>query len=273
MNDNYPFLPRKNYESEYVRQFLHLRHQTRKFSSLLRVRSNAAYCFHEFFKKEDFIQVNTPILTSNDCEGAGEVFVVRPENEKVLKSMAKEKQHSDEVYFNCKAFLSVSGQLHLEALANGLSKVYTFGPIFRAENSRSRLHLSEFYMLEAEIAFINKLEQLTNEVEKLIKNVTQNILNNTQEDLKSCQENDVDFSWIDKKFPIIKYDECVEILKNKTDNFNEKSGITKQHELLLCEHCGNVPVFVVDWPKGGKPFYMKECEYDTSKVCSLIYQI
>lgn len=270
LDDGYPFLPRKVYSSEYVRQYMHLRPRTNKFAALLRVRNEATFAIHQHFKLEGYIHIHTPILTSNDCEGAGEVFTVRPECDKTLKDMAKPNVPLDEAYFNSKVFLTVSGQLHLEAVAHSLSKVYSFGPTFRAENSKSRLHLSEFYMVEAEAAFIDKLEQLTQTVEKLIKNVTEIVLNQIADDINCCAENNSAQSWINKTFPVVTYDECVDILdKNRgkyTTKFNEKIGFTKEQELFLVKHCGNVPTFVINWPKNNKPFYTRECENDPSKV-------
>lgn len=270
ITDGYPFLPKKKYSPEYVRQYVHLRPRTNKFAALLRIRSETTFAVHQHFKSEGYINVHTPILTSNDCEGAGEVFTVIPECEKTLKEMAKPNIPFKEAYFNCKTYLTVSGQLHLEAVAHGLNKVYTFGPTFRAENSRSRLHLSEFYMVEAEAAFIDKLEQLTQIIEKLIKNVTENVINNAKDDIKCCEENTTTEEWVNKTFPIITYEDCISILnKNQgryNGTFNEKAGFTKEQEIFLVKYCGNIPTFVVNWPKNMKPFYVRECEHDPMKV-------
>lgn len=270
LTDGYPFLPKKTYSPEYVRQHIHLRSRTNKFAALLRIRSEATFAIHQHFKSEGYINVHTPILTSNDCEGAGEVFTVRPECEKTLKEMAKPNIPPNEAYFDCKTYLTVSGQLHLEAVAHGLSKVYTFGPTFRAENSRSRLHLSEFYMIEAEAAFIDKLEQLTQTIERLIKRVTENVLNNASDDIKCCDENTTTQEWINKAFPVITYDECVSILDKNQGRYNgvfdEKAGLTKEHEIFVVKYCGNVPTFIINWPKRMKPFYVRECENDSAKV-------
>ncbi|XP_063927886.1 asparaginyl-tRNA synthetase [Zophobas morio] len=264
VTEGYPFAPRKHYTPEYIRQYLHFRPRTNKFSALLRVRNAATLAIYNHFDSEGFVNVHTPILTSNDCEGAGEVFRVLPESANLVKSMMKEGQSEDEVYFNRKAFLTVSGQLHLEAAAHGLSKVYTFGPTFRAENSRSRLHLSEFYMVEAEVAFVDKLEDVTGCVETLIKKVTTEVVNKAGEDVERCQDVKQGCTWVDKKFPVVAYKEAVDILDKNRDKFKEKvhprEGLGKEHELFLVEYCGNVPVFVVEWPKEMKPFYMRESE-------------
>lgn len=273
MTDGYPFLPRKAYDSEYVRQYLHLRGRTNKFAALLRLRSATTLAIHQYFNSEGYVNIHTPILTSNDSEGAGEIFTVQPENKNLLKEMVKDKQALEEAYFDGKAFLTVSGQLHLEAMAHGLSKVYTFGPTFRAENSKSRLHLSEFYMLEAEISFVDRIEQLTEAVERLIKNVSEMVINAAEEDLKCCQETALDYLWLDKKFPVLTYNECIAILNKHQDKFktafNQKTGLGKEHEIFLAEYCGRVPVFVTHWPKLGKPFYMKESKSEPDRVLAL----
>ncbi|KAH0811077.1 hypothetical protein GEV33_011708 [Tenebrio molitor] len=264
VSDGYPFAPRKQYTPEYVRQYLHLRPRTAKFGALLRVRNAATLAVYDHFNREGFINVHTPILTSNDCEGAGEVFKVLPESRSVLRAMLKEGQSDDEVYFDRKSFLTVSGQLHLEAAAHGLSRVYTFGPTFRAENSRSRLHLSEFYMLEAEVAFVDELRAVMECVEKLVKSVTQAVLDKSMEDVERCREkkeSSASFSWLDKTFPVMTYREAVGILNDHRDKFREdfssSKGLGKEHELFLVQHCGGVPTFVIDWPQEMKPFYAR----------------
>ncbi|XP_023013966.2 asparagine--tRNA ligase, mitochondrial [Leptinotarsa decemlineata] len=268
--DGYPFSPKKWYAPEYIRQYLHLRPRINRFASLMRTRSTATFVIHEYLQSEGYINVHTPILTSNDCEGAGEIFRVIPESKDLLKSMVKEGESIDEAFFNTKTFLTVSGQLHLEAAAHGLNKVYSFGPTFRAENSRSRLHLAEFYMLEAEVAFLEDMQKLLSVIENLLKNVTKLMLDRCENDINSCQEEKPDFNWLNKNFPILTYDESVNILKDNQPVFSEgykpEEGISKEHELFLVKHCGNVPVFIINWPKNIKPFYMRECQDDRTKV-------
>lgn len=268
ISEGYPLSPKKHYNPEYVRQYLHFRPRTQKFSSLLRVRSAAVSAIHEYYRRENYIQIHTPTITSNDCEGAGEIFKVVPDSNDLLKSMVKEDIALDESFFGKKAFLSVSGQLHLEVAVHGLSKVFSFGPTFRAENSRSRLHLSEFYMLEAEIAFMNELNDLIEHVEHLVKSVTKNILNTAVSDINHFE--DKNFSWLDEKFPILTYKEAKDILKNNVEKLEEtqnfEKGFSKEEELFLVNHLGGVPIFVINWPKNMKPFYAKECENDTTEV-------
>lgn len=265
LND-YPFLPKKHYSAEYVRQYLHLRPRTNKFSALLRVRSQATRAVHEHFASEGYVHIHTPILTSNDCEGAGEIFKVLPDGKEILRNMKREGKSDDEGYFDSKAYLTVSGQLHLEAVAHGLSKVYTFGPTFRAENSRSKLHLSEFYMIEAESAFTDKIEDLIATTERLLKEVTGKVIERCTDDIELCRGDGVDCDWMTKKFPVITYDEAKQILINNKDRINEEAGFTKDQELFLVKHCGNVPTFVINWPKASKPFYMRACDGDDEKV-------
>lgn len=271
LTDGYPFAPRKSYASEYIRQYLHLRPRTNKFSSLLRIRDGVQKAFVDHLHKEGYIQIHTPILTSNDCEDAGEVFIVNPDNKELLKTMVKSDVKLEEAYFDKKVFLTVSAQLHLEAIAHGLSKVFSFGPTFRAENSRSRLHLSEFYMLEIEKAFTTKIDDVIQIVEALVKNTTEIIQTKYEDDIKNFQiESKSNFSWVQRKFPILSFDEAVSIV-NKNENefsvrFKLENGFSKEHEVFLVKYCGGTPVFVINWPKSMKPFYMKECEEDDSKV-------
>lgn len=269
--EGFPFAPRKQYPPEYLRQYFHLRSKTKKFSSLLRVRSAATFAFHSVFREEGFTNVHTPILTSNDCEGAGEAFKVIPDNEDLLRKMAKPKAVNDEIFFNKKSYLTVSGQLHLESIVNGLGKVYTFGPTFRAENSKSRLHLAEFYMIEAEIPFLQELKPLLISVESLIKKVTTILLENNIDDIHTCQDLQKDeLDWINKEFPVLTYEEALKIIQEHSSEFQEpvelKNGIKKEHEIFLVKHMGNIPTFIIDWPKEDKPFYMKEKCDDDSKV-------
>ncbi|XP_046141803.1 probable asparagine--tRNA ligase, mitochondrial isoform X2 [Osmia bicornis bicornis] len=209
--------------------------------------------------------------SSITAEGAGELFLVKPSSEAILKAMKREDVTEEESYFNTKTFLTVSGQLHLEAVARALTKVYTFGPTFRAENSKSRLHLSEFRMLEAELAFINSIDDIMDEVELLIKNITKDILEKGASDIHEMKCPEV--QWLNENFTRMTYDEAINILQNNEKSFQQpvtlETGISKEHELFLVKHNNNVPIFVINWPKESKPFYMKECENDASKVAAM----
>ncbi|XP_063365933.1 asparaginyl-tRNA synthetase [Cydia amplana] len=266
--DGYPFNPRTTHPPEYIRQFMHLRARTNYISSILRVRNSVTRHIHDFYTSKDYMHVHTPMLTSNDCEGAGEVFKVQPDNEETVKAMMQEGRDRDTVYFGTKTFLTVSGQLHLEAICRGMGNVYTLGPTFRAENSRSRLHLSEFYMLEGEIAFCDNIKDLQSHVEELLKYVFRKTRDTNEADLYSIDKDNKAPSWLDKEFITVTYDEAKILLEKKGMSVTEE-GINKEQELALVEYCNGVPVFVVKWPKDLKSFYMKECEDDPNKVDAL----
>lgn len=267
--DGYPFNPRTVHPPEYMRQFLHLRSRTNYISAILRVRNSVTRHIHDYFAAHNYIHINTPILTSNDCEGAGEVFKVQPDSLATVKAMMQEGKDTDSAYFGSKTFLSVSGQLHLEAVCRGMGNVYTLGPTFRAENSRSRLHLSEFYMLEAEAAFCDSLDHLQDLIEGLLKHVLVQTRNSNEADLFIIDKaNASPPLWINKKFITLSYDEARNILQKKQLDVTEE-GINKEQELALVEYCNGTPVFVVRWPKNLKSFYMKECADDNTKVEAL----
>ncbi|CAD0203464.1 unnamed protein product [Chrysodeixis includens] len=266
--DGYPFNPRTPHPPEYGRQFLHLRPRTNYTSAVLRVRSAVTKHIYDYFAAHNYTNIHTPILTSNDCEGAGEVFKIQPDSEETVKAMMQEGKDKDSVYFGTKTFLTVSGQLQLEAVCRGMGNVYTFGPTFRAENSRSRLHLSEFYMLEAELAFCETLQHLQAAIEDLMKYVFIQTWNSNEADLFLIDKENKPPLWLDKEFVTLTYDEAKQILEKKGSLFTEE-GINKEQELTLVEHCNGLPVFVVKWPKAMKSFYMKECSEDSKKVDAL----
>ncbi|KAJ2945094.1 hypothetical protein O0L34_g9150 [Tuta absoluta] len=267
--DGYPFNPRTTHPPEYVRQFLHLRSRTNYIAAILRIRNSVTKHIHDFFESNKYLHIHTPILTSNDCEGAGEVFKIQPDNEQTVKAMMQEGRDKDSVYFGAKTFLTVSGQLHLEAICRGMGNVYTLGPTFRAENSRSRLHLSEFYMLEAELAFCDSLEKLQAVIEDMLKYLFIQTINSNEKDLLLLDKEKAKIpSWVEKPFVTLTYDEAKSIMDKKGIASTE-AGLNKEQELALVEHCNGVPVFVVRWPKEQKSFYMKECQDDNTKVEAL----
>ncbi|XP_047538916.1 probable asparagine--tRNA ligase, mitochondrial isoform X1 [Vanessa atalanta] len=265
--DGYPFNPRTIHPPEYIRQYLHLRSRTNYMAAVLRVRHAVTKHIHDYFSKNNFLNIHTPILTSNDCEGAGEVFKVQPENEETMKAMMQEGRNRDSVYFGAKTFLTVSGQLHLEAICRGMGDVYTLGPTFRAENSRSRLHLSEFYMLEAEIAFCDSIEKLQSFIEHFLKYLFVVTRNTNDADLYLIDKNNKAPSWLNKQFLTLTYDEARNILAAKGLDVSDE-GINKEQELTLVDYC-QAPVFIVQWPKNLKSFYMKESPLDGTKVDAL----
>jgi asparaginyl-tRNA synthetase len=232
-------------------------------NSTWRTRHQAAKLFRDYLNDENYTEINTPILTSNDCEGAGETFLVRPANQELLKNMVKQNVSLENAYFDHATFLTVSGQLHLEAMSHGLGNTYTFGPTFRAENCKSPIHLSEFYMLEIEKVFVDSLDDLIEVTESIVKSVTRKLLDNCQEDILKVrnQKSLEDFDWLEKKFPIVKYEEAIRILAKNQSELKSKvdfqEGISKEQELFLVKHF-KCPVFVIDWPISIKSFYMRE---------------
>ncbi|XP_046665111.1 probable asparagine--tRNA ligase, mitochondrial [Homalodisca vitripennis] len=274
--DGYPFAPRKSYSADYVRQYIHLRPRTRILSSLLRIRHGAALALHQYFNGLGYCKIDVPVLTSNDCEGAGEVFIVKPDSEKLIREMGSPGMTPEEAFFNGKTYLTVSGQLHLEIAARAMGKVYCLGPTFRAENSRSRLHLSEFYMAEAELAFVKDLDSILKLMEGLIKTMCQTLMDTCAEDVHlfvktQGEENCLNIEHLLKSpFTVDSYDNVFNVIDNHRSLFTEplKKGdpLSKEHELFLVKHNNNLPIFVVDWPTGIKPFYMKAHTNDSSKV-------
>uniref|UniRef100_A0A336L653 asparagine--tRNA ligase n=1 Tax=Culicoides sonorensis TaxID=179676 RepID=A0A336L653_CULSO len=264
----YPLISKQQHLPQYVREFLHLRTRHKPFAATMRVRHSAQKAFHTFFDKEGFFNIHTPILTSNDCEDSGEVFLTRPDSDKLLQEMQREGVTKESSYFDKKSFLTVSGQLHLEAMCLGLDKVFNFNPAFRAENSKSPCHLAEFWMIEGEIAFMDQILDLTSFVESMIKNVTKNTLNSSAADINylikcneaESKEFDSKFKWIDKKFPVISYQEALNILEAHSGQIKipvkASEGLAKNHEQFLTKHLDS-PCFVAYFPKEIKPFYMK----------------
>ncbi|NXK77380.1 SYNM protein, partial [Amazona guildingii] len=267
----FPLKIKERHPLEYVRQFPHLRCRNNTLGSLLRIRSEATASIHSFFQDNGYVHIHTPIITSNDCEGAGELFQIGVSNE--AKESA-EKTH----FFNVPAFLTVSGQLHLEVMAGAFMHVFTFGPTFRAENSQSRRHLAEFYMVEAELSFTESLVDIMQVMEDLFKTVTSTVLSKCPHDVELFHkyiapgqkpENFVvPLIVIFKTFSFllcsISYSEAVEILKQASQAFTFKPewgcDLQTEHEKYLVKHCGEVPVFVINYPYDLKPFYMRDNE-------------
>ncbi|KAM9019621.1 asparaginyl-tRNA synthetase isoform 1-T1 [Ara ararauna] len=259
----FPLKMKERHPLEYVRQFPHLRCRNNTLGSLLRIRSEATASIHSFFQDNGYVHIHTPIITSNDCEGAGELFEIGVSNE--AKESA-EKTH----FFNVPAFLTVSGQLHLEVMAGAFTHVFTFGPTFRAENSQSRRHLAEFYMVEAELSFTESLQDIMQVMEDLFKTVTSTVLSKCPHDVELFhkyiapgQKGRLE-QMLKKRFVTISYSEAVEILKQASQAFTFKPewgcDLQTEHEKYLVKHCGEVPVFVINYPYDLKPFYMRDNE-------------
>ncbi|XP_011197913.2 probable asparagine--tRNA ligase, mitochondrial [Bactrocera dorsalis] len=273
---DYPFTPRQQHPPEYVREHLHLRARVDYIAAQMRLRHRALKAIHDYMDELHFVQITTSVLTTNDCEGAGEIFRVQPDSDVLLKEMARPNIPTEHSYFDKKVFLSVSGQLHLEAMSHGLGNTYTLTPAFRAENSKSPLHLSEFYMFEAELAFMQDISSLTSFIEKMIKNVTLRIIESARDDLKFCQEKALgsafELPWLKAAWITLTYDEALDILIANKEKFKTalkpNEGFSKEQELFLANHCGT-PVFVVDWPSDQKPFYMKVVQTKPDRVHAL----
>ena len=262
---DYP-LQKKRHSLEYLRTISHLRPRTNTFSAVFRVRSLAAYAIHKFFNERDFVYTHTPIITASDCEGAGEMFrVTTLDMENIPKEDGKVDYSKD--FFGKSANLTVSGQLNAETYAIAFRNVYTFGPTFRAENSNTTRHAAEFWMIEPEIAFadLNDDMQLA---EDMLKFVISYVLENAKEEMEFFNKF-VDTGLIERlegivssDFGRVTYTEAVELLKKNNDKFDFKvewgCDLQTEHERYLTEEIFKKPVFVTDYPKEIKAFYMRQ---------------
>ena len=263
--DDYPIQP-KRHTREFLREQAYLRTRTNLFGAVFRVRSVASYAIHKYFQDKGYIYFHAPIITASDCEGAGEMFQVTTlDMDRVAKS--GEVDYSKD-FFGKKAALTVSGQLQAETFAMSYKKVYTFGPTFRAENSNTKTHASEFWMIEPEIAFCD-LEGDMDIMEDMLKYVVKYVLDNCPNEM-SFFDNFVEKGLLDKlhklinsKFTRIDHEEVISILKKAPIKweFAPEYGedIAKEHEKYITEYF-NGPVFIKNWPKDIKAFYMKQNE-------------
>ena len=256
-DDSYP-LQKKGHTPEFLRQIAHLRPRSNLFGCVFRIRSRLAYAIHNFFQDKDFVYVHTPIITASDCEGAGEMF-------KVTTLDGNEKNPEND-FFGKPTFLTVSGQLEVETFACALSNVYTFGPTFRAENSNTTRHASEFWMIEPEMAYCDLFGDM-DLAEEMIQYLVKDIMSNCSEDLELFSKF-VDKELINRlnsvsenKFERISYTEAIKILEdsNKTFEHPIEWGVNLQteHERFLTEEHVKGPVTVYNYPKSIKPFYMR----------------
>lgn len=200
---------------------------------------------------------------------------MQPDSQELLKQMARPNVPADQSYFDQKVFLSVSGQLYLEAMCYGLGNTYTLAPAFRAENSKSPLHLAEFYMLEAELVHMEELEKLAAFIESMLKEITNRLLNANSADVHFCQKSagaSTDLRWLSVPWKLLTYDEAFALVVANKDTFktpvSENDGFSKEQELFLVAHCG-APVFVIDWPAEQKPFYMRTSRSHPQRVHAL----
>lgn len=267
-DEDYP-LQKKEHSGEYLRSIAHLRQRTNKFNTIMKVRSEIAFAIHNFFHQNEFVWVSSPIITANDAEGAGENFNV----------ITKEKN-----YFDKTASLTVSGQLHAEAYAQAYKRVYTFGPTFRAEKSNTNRHISEFWMVEPEIAFCD-LNQLMFLIETFIKYLIRFVLKNCKEEIAFLNKSIDDklaqklLDVVDAEFVKLEYKEAIKILKNeisKGHKFEDNDiffgkDLASEHEKFLCEVIFNKPVFLYNFPQEIKAFYMKQNQDGTTvAACDLL---
>ena len=264
--DDYPLQSKGRPTREFLREIAYLRPRTNLFNNIFRVRSVTAYAIHKYFQEKGFVYFHAPLITSSDCEGAGEMFQVTTLD---LNRVAKEgKVDYTKDFFNKKASLTVSGQLQAETFAMAYKNTYTFGPTFRAENSNTKTHANEFWMIEPEMAFCD-LEKDMDIMEDMLKCVVKYVLDNCKSEMKFF-DSFVEKGLLEKlnklinsKFVRIDHEEVISILK-KADvkwEFQPEYGedIAKEHEKYITEYF-NGPVFIKNWPKDIKAFYMKQNE-------------
>ncbi len=261
--EDYPIQP-KRHTREFLREQAYLRPRTNLFSAVFRVRSIAAYAIHKYFQENGYVYFHAPLITASDCEGAGEMFQVTTLD---LNRVAKEgKLDYSKDFFGKPAALTVSGQLQAETFALSYKKTYTFGPTFRAENSNTKTHANEFWMIEPEMAFCD-LDGDMNVMEEMLKYVVKYVLDNCKEEMNFF-DNFVEKGLIEKlnklvnsEFVRIDHEEVIKILKEApvkwefTPEYGE--DIAKEHEKYITEYF-NGPVFIKNWPKDIKAFYMKQ---------------
>ena len=262
---DYP-LQKKRHSMEYLRTISHLRPRTNTFQAVFRVRSLCAYAIHQFFQERDFVYVNTPLITGSDCEGAGEMFQVTTMDLDNIPKTEDGAVDFTQDFFGKKTSLTVSGQLNGETFAQAFRNIYTFGPTFRAENSNTTRHAAEFWMIEPEIAFAD-LEDDMELAEAMLKYVIRYVMEHAPEEMQFFN------SFVDKglierlnhvvnsEFGRVTYTEAIELLEKNNDKFDYKvywgCDLQTEHERYLTEKEFKRPVFVTDYPKEIKAFYMK----------------
>lgn len=281
--DEYPIQPKKH-SLEFLREKAHLRTRTSTFSAVMRVRSALSFAVHQYFQRNGFNYVNTPVITGSDAEGAGEMFRVTTLDAKKPPLLENGEVDYKEDFFGKETNLTVSGQLEAEAYAMSLGKVYTFGPTFRAENSNTSRHLAEFWMIEPEVAFMN-LDGNMDLAEDFIKYVVRYALDNCQDDLDFLEKRLIDEEKtkpqsersemtlteklhfvLDNNFKRVSYTEAIDILKNSKPNKKKKfqypidawgADLQSEHERFLVEKHFKCPVILFDYPAKIKAFYMR----------------
>ncbi len=260
--EDYP-MQAKRHSVEFLREQAYLRPRTNLFQAVFRVRSIAALAIHTYFGERGYVYANTPLITANDGEGAGEMFQVTTLD---LRKIDQKNIDYSKDFYGKKVGLTVTGQLEAETFATAFKKTYTFGPTFRAENSNTKTHASEFWMIEPEIAFCG-LDGLMDIEEDMLKYIVKYVLEHAKEEMEFLNKF-VEKGLIDKleklinsKFTRVTHEEVITILKESKQKFEfvpeYGEDIAKEHEKYITEHFGG-PVFITDWPKDIKAFYMKQ---------------
>ncbi len=263
---DYP-LQKKRHSMEFLREIAHLRPRTNTFNAVFRIRSEAAFAIHRFFNDQGFVYVNTPIITGSDCEGAGAMFQVTTldvDNGKIPSANGKADYKTD--FFGKKASLTVSGQLNAETYAMAFAKVYTFGPTFRAERSNTVRHAAEFWMIEPEMAFADLSDDMDT-AEAMVKYIINHVMTTCKEEIEFLNKF-VDNGLIerlnnvkDNTFVRLTYTEAISILEKVKDKFEYPVywgvDLQSEHERYLTEQVYKKPVFLTDYPKEIKAFYMR----------------
>ena len=261
---DYP-LQKKRHTLEYLRTMPHLRVRTNTFNAVLRVRSVVSNAVHEYFQNRRFVYVHTPLITASDCEGAGEMFKVTTIG--YSNEYKSEQEYNEADFFGQRAALSVSGQLEGEVAAMAMGKIYTFGPSFRAEKSNTQRHVAEFWHVEPEVAFA-ELPDIIEIAEGLIKYIINSVLEKCPEELKFFDAR-FEKGLIEKlksvasnDFAVMTYTEAIEHLSKVQDKFQYPvewgSDLMTEHERYISEEICKKPVFLTDYPKEIKSFYMKQ---------------
>lgn len=263
---DYP-LQKKRHTLEYLRTIPHLRLRTNTYNAVFRIRSVVSAAIHEFFQSNNFVWIHTPIITGSDCEGAGEMFKVTTLG--YAPEYKSEEDYYEADFFGKKAGLSVSGQLEGEVAAMAMGKIYTFGPSFRAENSNTPRHLAEFWHVEPEVAFA-ELPDILELAENMVKHILKTVMEKCASELDFFEKhfekgligklNNV----VGNKFEVLDYTKAIELLQSADQDFQYKvewgSDLQTEHERYITEQVFNKPVFVINYPKTIKSFYMKQNE-------------
>ncbi len=276
-DESYP-IQKKKHSTEFLREYAYLRSRTNLFNAVYRVRNACAFAIHKFFQSQNFLYVNTPIITHADCEGGSDIFRVTTHDFYNKKEMENATPEND--FFGKSVFLTPTGQLEAEAFALAFSKVYTFGPTFRAENSNTARHASEFWMIEPEMAFCD-LQGDMEVMENMIKYIINHVFDNCPQELEFLDKF-VETGLIaklknvvDNQFARCTYTQAIEMLTKHNDKFEYKVSwgidLQSEHERYLCEQVFKKPVFVTNYPKDIKAFYMRlNDDGKTVSACDLL---